>query len=567
MRTKLPLLLTALLLLARPSHAYIEVPYTLGRLVNDSTTITVLKVTAVDRVKNTITYSKVEDLKGKSPDVVKHNIAQAGFHPREWQTVMAWASEGKTSVFFHNGSASETCIDNYWYQCYPGGEWWNMYHAEPYLLRTFAGKPEKLASAVRSMLANEEVVITCMVDGDKTAIALRTARVQRLRASLKIADYNAPRDFVGWGGDEIKPLLDMPGYSHLAILPKLPGTANFAILSAHLDADSRPDLLLRSNERIALLQNAGAGSFNELPFPIDGGATAAAFADYNNSAKQSLLLATPTGPRLLTNLGPSAAGPKWRDDSTSLPAQPYSYLTAAAWFRPSAAPTDLPLLILADAYTGLRVYKNKTPGIAPTPNPAAEPPVPVFDDITASLSLSAPRDRLLAILSADLNNDKSPELLLCSATSASILSFSNGQFSPLADGTLSWKNASDFALADLNSDGNIDLALIADGTLRILLNDGRGNFSEQPAASRPALPNLTSLTLVPTAQSPDLLLGALHAPNTYLANDARANFTDRSESLGLHRRLFNTRALLALPNGDLAQLNENQDNTYLIAKK
>ena len=38
---------------------------------------------------------KVRDLKGKHPTVtIKHNIGQAGFAPREWQTVMAWAEVG-----------------------------------------------------------------------------------------------------------------------------------------------------------------------------------------------------------------------------------------------------------------------------------------------------------------------------------------------------------------------------------------------------------------------------------------------------------------------------------------
>ena len=87
------------------------------------------------------------DLKGKHPtDVVKHAIGKRGFHPREWQNIIAWAEPGKKAVFFHNGGASETCIGTYWYQCYREGEWWGMSHAEPYLLRTFCGDPEKLAS-------------------------------------------------------------------------------------------------------------------------------------------------------------------------------------------------------------------------------------------------------------------------------------------------------------------------------------------------------------------------------------------------------------------------------------
>src|SRR3954447_4530162 len=142
------LLACALFASTRPAAAYVEIPYPLGRILAESTNVVVIRVESVDKTKNTIVYRKVRDIKGTHPtEVVKHNIGQAGFNPREWQGVMAWAEPGKTALFFHNGGAGEVCIDDYWYQCYPG-DWWNMSHAEPYLLRTFTGKPEKLAAAV-----------------------------------------------------------------------------------------------------------------------------------------------------------------------------------------------------------------------------------------------------------------------------------------------------------------------------------------------------------------------------------------------------------------------------------
>src|SRR5262249_38846974 len=190
---------------ARESRGYVEIPYTLGRIIQEATQIAVLRVEKVDKTRNLILYRKVQDLKGApAPDVIKHNIGQGGFHPREWQTIMAWAEPGQTAVFFNNGSASETCLNNYWYQAYAGGEWWNMSHGEPYLLRSFAGRPEKLVPAVQAIIAGQEVVVPCMVDGDKNALALRTAKVQRLKASLKLQEYNAKRDFVGWGGEDFR---------------------------------------------------------------------------------------------------------------------------------------------------------------------------------------------------------------------------------------------------------------------------------------------------------------------------------------------------------------------------
>src|SRR5437764_1073915 len=167
-------------LLAGRAAAYVEAPQSLGSVVQQSTNIMVCVVEKVDKEKNLIIYRKVEDLKGKHPtDVVKHNIGKAGFHPREWQYAMEWAEVGKTAVFFHNGGAGEMCIGNYWYQIYPG-DWWSMSHGEPFLLRSYAGKAEKLIPIVRDIVAGKETLAPRMIDGNKDDLHLRRAKVQRL---------------------------------------------------------------------------------------------------------------------------------------------------------------------------------------------------------------------------------------------------------------------------------------------------------------------------------------------------------------------------------------------------
>ena len=67
-----------------------------------------------------------------------------------------------------------------------------------------------------------------MVDGDKMAAQLRTARYSAsLKVSLKILDYNAfKRDFVGWGGDDFRPLGGMPPFSRYASLTRVDPDAN-----------------------------------------------------------------------------------------------------------------------------------------------------------------------------------------------------------------------------------------------------------------------------------------------------------------------------------------------------
>jgi hypothetical protein len=338
-----------------PALAYVEAPHSLGQVVNLSTNVLVMRVEKVDKQNNLIIYRKVKDLKGQHPtDVIKHNIGRGGYNPREWQYTMDWADVGKTAVFFHNGGASETCTGTYWYQAYNGGEWWNLSHGEPFLLRSYAGGVEKLAAAVADMLAGKEVVVSCMVDGNKDDLHLRRAKLQRLRASLKLDTYDPKRDFVGWGGEDFRRLGGMPGFTHLASLARVDPEAQ-ALASLDIDGDGKPDLCLIGASKIALLQNGGE-TLNEISLPVSGGCRAAVWADYNGDGKPDLLLATPSGPKLFTNLG----GGNFRDDSYSLPREVAYNLTAAAWIDYDG--DGKPDILLGNGFHGLRLYRNVGPG-------------------------------------------------------------------------------------------------------------------------------------------------------------------------------------------------------------
>src|SRR5207302_1225972 len=209
-----------------------------------SSNVVLMRVEKVDKEKRMIIYRKVRDLKGKHPtDVIKHTLAAPGFNEREWKYPMAWAEVGKTAVFFHNGGASETCIGTYWYQAYLNGEWWTLSHGEPFLLRSYCGKAEKLASLVTEVLNNKEVIAPCMIDGNKDDLHLRRAKIQRLRVSLKLQDYNPKRDFAGWGGEDVRALRGMAGFTHFAGLGRVDPEAQ-AVSVVDFDGDGKPDLCL-----------------------------------------------------------------------------------------------------------------------------------------------------------------------------------------------------------------------------------------------------------------------------------------------------------------------------------
>ena len=182
---------------ASPASAYVEIPYTLGRVLNESSNIVLMKVEKVNKERRLIFYKKVADLKGKHPDEDIKHIITDGFHAREPKYIMDWAEPGKLAVFFYQGGASETCIGDYWYQAYNQNPWWGMSHSEPFMSRSFCGPVEKLRTAIVDMLAGKEVVIPCTqfdptkVEEQKKLLHEKKAPLWRVKASLKILDYDA----------------------------------------------------------------------------------------------------------------------------------------------------------------------------------------------------------------------------------------------------------------------------------------------------------------------------------------------------------------------------------------
>jgi FG-GAP-like repeat len=353
------LLITLCTLTVERSLAYVEAPMSLGSVIAQSTNIFLMRVESVDREKNLIIYRKVKDVKGTHPvDVIKHNIGRGGLRPNEWKVQMDWAEPGKIACMFHNGGASETCIGNWWYQAYAGGEWWNHSHGEPFLNRSYSGPPEKLGGIVQQILDGKEVVVPCMVNGNLEDLHNRRAKIQRVKASLKIQDYNPQRDFVGWGGEDFRRLNGMPGFTHISTLARVDPEAQ-AISVLDFDGDGKPDLCLVGGGRVVLMQNNG-DSLSESTLTGVFGARSAVWADYNGDGKPDVLLATPSGPRLFTNLGGN-----FRDDSHLLPKQAFWNLTAAAWLDYDG--DGKPDLLLANGYHGLRLYRNI--GLQPPPPP------------------------------------------------------------------------------------------------------------------------------------------------------------------------------------------------------
>src|SRR5436190_2653681 len=128
----------AVLLWAAPAPAYIDHfgLYTLRSVIDGSTDIAVLRVEKVNREKAVILFSKVADLKGKSPDGESRHQISEGFRPREPRLILNWAEPGASAVVFSNGTTAQICVGNFWYEAAarrdaPG--WWSLTHVQSIL--------------------------------------------------------------------------------------------------------------------------------------------------------------------------------------------------------------------------------------------------------------------------------------------------------------------------------------------------------------------------------------------------------------------------------------------------
>src|SRR5439155_14662894 len=169
--------------LTTPSRAYIDASPTLAQLTKAATNIVVLRVEKVSREKRVLIYRKVADLKGQHPaEQVKHQITD-GWHPGEARLILRWAEPGKVAVCFSNGTVSETCIGNYWYECSAQEPpWWRMTSGQARLAYAYFGPADKLPGHLKALLAGKEIVIT--------AVQFQADR-QKVYRQRDLADYRS----------------------------------------------------------------------------------------------------------------------------------------------------------------------------------------------------------------------------------------------------------------------------------------------------------------------------------------------------------------------------------------
>lgn len=340
--------------------AHVEKAYTLAEVIQQSDTITLMRVTRVDKPNKLVVFEKVEDLKGKFPTQTARHLITGELHEKGIKVVLDWAEVGKLGMFFAQGTACEMCIDQYWYQIYKNGEdLYGMTHGEPYLLRSYCGKVARLPALVKALMDGKEVLVPAMED-DKVKNVNRTARVARMKTSMKGGPYDFKRDFAGWGAEDIRALTGIPGFQQIGPLATLGPTGRQAGL-IDIDADGKPDVYALSHSKLGLFLNQG-DSYTEVSLPnLRGGGNSICWGDFDGDGRPDILLATNQGLRLYSNQG----GGQFRDDSSTLPKEAYHSVTTAARFLDFDG-DGKPDIVCATQFSGIKIYKNERPTDAAT---------------------------------------------------------------------------------------------------------------------------------------------------------------------------------------------------------
>jgi hypothetical protein len=189
----------------RPAAAYIKYPpTTLGDLCRQSNHIYVLRVEKVSAERGMILFTPVRQLKALEPlpdgALARHVIAPDA---NGGKVILDRAAEGKTAIMFAKMQdvKAHVYIDGYWYSVLyeAKANCWVSANGEPLLLTRYCGTVDQLGDAVTKILRGEEVVVPAMVGDNKQDLEQRRARVQDLRASLRIlgaAEVRKP-DHVG----------------------------------------------------------------------------------------------------------------------------------------------------------------------------------------------------------------------------------------------------------------------------------------------------------------------------------------------------------------------------------
>lgn len=555
------------------ARAYVDAPpATFGRICEWSTHAIEVEVQSVDGKRHVIVWRKLAELKGRWPgggETVRQDLSPLPEPARS--NALRWAQAGRQTVMFALESYrwSHTYIDGLWYASQTN-DWknWNANRLMPLMLRSYCGPTARLAGAARGVLAGRTVVVACQIDPSKGAPKDRP-RIASLHASLKRLDYQLARDLAHMGAEDFTRLLGMPQFNRYAILPSVGPGARSAEIADFL-SNGRPGVVMAGDGHVALLGNAD-NALSDCDIPgLTIGARSASWADFDHDGKPDLLLATAEGPKLYHNDG----GGKFTNVTARIPKLPYWDVTATAWIDVDG--TGWPDILVADAYRGLRLLKNRA-GDAP-----GTPPISAayaFEDVSDRIGLgdagACGQMRVEWLAVGNFSGNGRADVLV-GAEQGVLLANTPGGFRAVGDCGLRFDPRGVMpAAADVNHCGATSVFVPQrDGRSKLFANDGKGHFADVTEhsgdLSRPM--GIATCAAWGELMRPGrlcLVVGCDRSPNRLFERQPDGTFLDLTDSSGLQKRVFNTRAIAVADfDGDgaldLLFNNEGQDSILLL---
>lgn len=276
-----PLLaILSLLALAQRLPAYVDYTPTLGQVIRESQSIVLVEVDKVNRDARAFICHKIADFRGQTPDSPIKQQLTDGNPPAPPRIFLDWAQPGRKAILFITDDSCLVCIGRHWYQAQPAPDgWWRMSIERPDLPLAYCGSVQRLASAVKEIVAGKRAVIsTCAHGADGVGACFDVAfnrtdspssrKMQRIWASLAMPTMVCyvsanPQYFVGpgpAGPDEIPSLLKTAqGPDHFEALEAVQDLASLGPVAKHAISPletllQQPNIELQTSSASALLR-------------------------------------------------------------------------------------------------------------------------------------------------------------------------------------------------------------------------------------------------------------------------------------------------------------------------
>ena len=199
-----PLALAVALAVAAPSAGFIDLnrPTTLGELCARAQSVTVMTVDKLSKEKGVLVLKKVKDLKGELPRGEVRDALGAAHEPAEKKHCLGAVEVGQSAVVFRYENRLVIGLGDCWHVCDTpapedkGEPLGGNTRTEPAFLQSYCGPAKALPELAAAVLDGKEVVVPVMLGKRDKELRTRTGEVVRVRASLKLLDFDPKRDAV-----------------------------------------------------------------------------------------------------------------------------------------------------------------------------------------------------------------------------------------------------------------------------------------------------------------------------------------------------------------------------------